>query len=50
MNAELPIHRPVKVAAGDRIAQGVLLPATRVSWQEVDTVRTDSRGGFGSTG
>ena len=41
---------PVKVAAGDRIAQGVLLPATRVSWQEVDTVRTDSRGGFGSTG
>lgn len=41
---------PVHVSAGDRIAQGVLLPATRVSWQEVDTVRTDSRGGFGSTG
>src|SRR5678816_3348989 len=41
---------PVKVAAGDRIAQGIILPFTRVSWQEVDTVRTDSRGGFGSTG
>jgi dUTP pyrophosphatase len=41
---------PVHVRAGDRIAQGVLLPATRVSWQEVDAVGTDSRGGFGSTG
>ncbi len=41
---------PVLVRAGDRIAQGVLLPATRVSWQEIDAVGTDSRGGFGSTG
>jgi len=41
---------PVRVAAGDRIAQGVFLPATRVTWEEVDGVRTESRGGFGSTG
>ena len=41
---------PVRVAAGDRIAQGVFLPATRVNWEEVETVRTHSRGGFGSTG
>jgi len=41
---------PVHVAAGDRIAQGVLLPSTRVQWEEVDAVRPQSRGGFGSTG
>jgi dUTP diphosphatase len=41
---------PVRVAAGDRIAQGMLLPIERVSWEEVDVVRTESRGGFGSTG
>ena len=40
----------VDVRAGDRIAQGVLLPATRVVWEEVSEVRKDSRGGFGSTG
>ena len=40
----------VDVRAGDRIAQGVLLPATRVVWEEVEEVRKDSRGGFGSTG
>ena len=41
---------PVRVSAGDRIAQGVLLPAMRVSWEAVDVVRPESRGGFGSTG
>ena len=41
---------PVRVAAGDRIAQGMLLPINRVSWEEVDVVRSESRGGFGSTG
>ena len=41
---------PVRVAAGDRIAQGMLLPVTRVSWEEVELIRRASRGGFGSTG
>jgi dUTP pyrophosphatase len=41
---------PVQVRAGDRIAQGIFLPATRVQWEEVRELRTDSRGGFGSTG
>jgi len=41
---------PVHLKAGDRIAQGVFLPATRVGWEEVEVVRTESRGGFGSTG
>jgi dUTP pyrophosphatase len=43
-------EKPVHVQSGDRIAQGVFLPATRVSWEETDAVRTESRGGFGSTG
>jgi dUTPase len=40
----------VRVAAGDRIAQGMLLPVTRVVWEETQELRRDSRGGFGSTG
>ena len=41
---------PVRVAAGDRIAQGMLLPVNRVTWEETTVLRNDSRGGFGSTG
>ena len=40
----------VHVRAGDRIAQGILLPAARVEWEEATTGREASRGGFGSTG
>jgi dUTP pyrophosphatase len=42
--------RPVALAAGDRIAQGILLPAPRVEWEEVSSMAAASRGGFGSTG
>jgi dUTP pyrophosphatase len=42
--------QPVTLAEGDRIAQGILLPITRVQWEEVDAVDRASRGGFGSTG
>jgi dUTP pyrophosphatase len=41
---------PVQVKAGDRIAQGIFLPASRVSWEETDSPERQSRGGFGSTG
>jgi dUTP pyrophosphatase len=41
---------PVTVAAGDRIAQGIVLPAPRVEWDEIADVRSASRGGFGATG
>jgi dUTP pyrophosphatase len=41
---------PVRVSAGDRIAQGMLLPVNRVTWEEVEVVQKASRGGFGSTG
>lgn len=40
----------VTVTAGDRIAQGLILPAPRVEWQETAGTSTPSRGGFGSTG
>lgn len=42
--------KPVTIAAGDRIAQGILLPAPRVQWAEVQELEGQSRGGFGSTG
>jgi dUTP pyrophosphatase len=41
---------PVQVQAGDRLAQGILLPIARVAWEETSTPRVASRGGFGSTG
>jgi dUTP pyrophosphatase len=41
---------PVVVRRGDRIAQGIVLPAPRVEWQEVVEMETPTRGGFGSTG
>jgi dUTP pyrophosphatase len=40
----------VHVKQGDRLAQGILLPAPRVEWEEVDELQTQSRGGFGATG
>ncbi len=41
---------PVTVRRGDRLAQGIVLPAPRVSWQEVSELRATTRGGFGATG
>jgi dUTP pyrophosphatase len=40
----------VKIARGDRLAQGIVLPAPRVTWEEVGEIRAVTRGGFGSTG
>ena len=42
--------KPVRIAKDDRIAQGILLPAPRVRWEEVGEVQAASRGGFGSSG
>ena len=41
---------PVLVRRGDRIAQGIVLPAPAIEWQEVAEMATPTRGGFGSTG
>jgi dUTP pyrophosphatase len=40
----------VHVRRGDRLAQGIILPAPRVLWEEVDDLGASARGGFGSTG
>jgi dUTP diphosphatase len=40
----------VRIARGDRIAQGIFLPAPRVEWEEIGELQAASRGGFGSTG
>ena len=40
----------VRVQRGDRLAQGIVLPAPRVTWEEVSEIRELTRGGFGSTG
>jgi dUTP pyrophosphatase len=40
----------VTIARGDRLAQGVVLAAPRVEWEEVTETSAQSRGGFGSTG
>ena len=40
----------VRVKRGDRIAQGLILAAPRVEWEEVTAASAASRGGFGSTG
>lgn len=42
---------PVRVAKGDRIAQGLFIPVARAEWHETDEdLRDRSRGGFGATG
>ena len=43
---------PFEIMRGMRIAQGVLAPVLRATWEEVDTLPETMRaqGGFGSTG
>lgn len=43
-------REPVAIRRGDRIAQGIFLPAPRVTWEEAADLRPASRGGFGVTG
>ena len=45
-------QEPVTISRGDRIAQLVVAPVLRVSWQETETLAETVRsaGGFGSTG
>jgi dUTP diphosphatase len=40
----------VQVNSGDRIAQGILLDAPRVTWDEASELAPRSRGGFDGTG
>ena len=41
----------IEVKRGDRLAQGLFLPVTRMDWEEAgEDLREGSRGGFGATG
>ncbi len=42
--------KPVEIKKGDRLAQGLFLKLDRVEWEEVKTLDSKTRGGFGSTG
>jgi dUTP pyrophosphatase len=44
-----PGTEPVVIEAGERIAQGLFIPITRIEWTE-GHARAASRGGWGSTG
>ena len=39
----------VIIERGEKIAQGVFVRVDKFEWQEVDSIREESRGGFGST-
>ena len=41
---------PVTIERGEKIAQGVFVRVDKFDWEEVDSIREESRGGFGSTG
>ncbi|MBI3495108.1 dUTP diphosphatase [Candidatus Berkelbacteria bacterium] len=41
---------PVEIKAGERIAQGMIVPVARATWIESDEFLGANRGGFGSTG
>ena len=40
----------VTIRRGERLAQAIILPAPRVTWDETAAIREETRGGFGSTG
>ena len=40
----------VTIRRGDRLAQAIVLPVPRVTWNEVEEIRDVTRGGFGATG
>ena len=41
--------RPVTVARGERIAQGLFVRVDRAAWEETPAAERPTRGGFGST-
>ena len=39
----------VIIKKGEKVAQGLFMPVSKISWEEVDEIRKESRGGLGST-
>lgn len=42
--------KEVKIEKGERIAQGLFMRLDTAEWQEVEKIKDQSRGGYGSTG
>lgn len=42
--------QPVAITRGEKIAQGIFVHIDKMEWEEVERIREESRGGFGSTG
>lgn len=42
--------QPVTISRGEKIAQGIFVHIDKAEWEEVERIREESRGGFGSTG
>ena len=40
----------VHIERGERLGQGVFVKIAKVTWREINNVKTKTRGGFGSTG
>lgn len=40
----------VKVEKGERLGQGVFIKVEKAEWEEVETMKENGRGGFGTTG
>ena len=40
----------VKIERGERLGQGVFVKVEKAEWEEVDEMKKESRGSFGSTG
>lgn len=40
----------VTISRGEKIAQGIFVHIDKAEWEEVERIREESRGGFGSTG
>lgn len=41
---------PVTIERGERIVQGIFKEIARAEWEEVESLESPSRGGFGTTG
>lgn len=50
LNVKNLAQNPIEIKKGQRLAQGLILPIEKVGWEEVEQIKADSRGGFGSTG
>ena len=43
-------EQTVEVKKGERLAQAMIVPVAKAEWHEVEAIKDNSRGGFGSTG